>query len=116
MSEDTLAVWRRVKVIHFPMKFCEEPNPENHFEALIDEDLGETKLPEWAPYLASYLLIYLKAIRKFGLKEPQEVEQATQNYRQDSDSYAEFWTDCMIHHGDPNRAVNRSAVKPVFRD
>ena len=116
MSEDTLAVWRRVKVIHFPMKFCEDPNPDNQFEALIDEDLGDAKLPEWAPYLADYLLVHLKLLRRHGLKKPHEVERATLQYRQDSDQYSEFWTDCMVHHGDPNRAVNRSAVKPVFRE
>ena len=116
MSEDTLAVWRRVKVINFPMKFCDDPDPENKFESLIDEDIGDTKLPEWAPYLASYLLIHLKALRKHGLKKPHEVECATRDYRQESDAYADFWTDCMVHHGDRNRAVNRTAVKAVFKD
>lgn len=115
MSEDSEAVWRRVQVIHFPMKFCDDPDLDNEFEAEIDLDLGD-KIPTWAPYLASLLIEALKNLRKDGLQKPSEVEHSTLKYRQESDPYADFWTERMVYHGDPNRTVNKNLVKDKFKD
>ena len=43
-------------------------------------------------------------------------QSCTSSFGAANDSYADFWTACMIHHGDRNRAVNRTAVKAVFKD
>ena len=115
MSEDTDAVWRRVQVIHFPMKFCEDPDPNNPLEALIDIDLSD-KLETWAPYLASFLLTHLQAVRRTGLRKPREVEHSTRDYREDCDQYADFWTERMLYHGDPLKAVLRTEVMDSFAD
>lgn len=114
MSENTEAVWRRVQVIHFPMKFCENPDPENPLEAKIDVDLSDT-LPILAPYFASFLLPYLRSVRNSGLQKPVEVEHSTTSYRAECDLYADFWTDCMENHGNVRRTTLRSPAKQALR-
>lgn len=76
MSEDTDAVWRRVQVVNFPMRFCDSPDPQNPFEGKKDVHLGD-KIPLWAPFLASYLIPHLQKVQKFGLERPVEVLHST---------------------------------------
>ena len=90
MSEDTEAVWRRVQVVHFPMKFCDDPDPENPFEALIDVDLSG-KIPLWAPFLPNYLLRYLRMLREDGLRKPAEVDRGIEYAKTGGITRKLFW-------------------------
>ena len=55
ITSDDGGTWRRIRVIHFPRKFVENPDPSNHLEAKIDTKLKD-KISQWAPTFASYLI------------------------------------------------------------
>lgn len=92
ITSDDGGTWRRIRVIHFPMKFVDNPNPENEFERKIDEKLKE-KIPQWAPTFASYLIhIYNKYYNiKNKIAEPEEVMVSTNKYRKAQDLIREYF-------------------------
>lgn len=93
LSENTFAEWRRIRLIDFPVKFVDEPDPNNPLEKQVDEDL-DNKIDLWAPYFAGYLVYWLRIIYDEGgfknIKEPQAVMKRTQKYKDDNDPWKEF--------------------------
>lgn len=87
--------WRRLRVTPYESVFVDEdPKGKNQF--LKDEDLQED-FPNWAQPLmyliiTKYYPIYEKGIngKRYKLNEPAKVKQHTNNYKLDSDVYAEF--------------------------
>ena len=55
MSEDSYAVWRRVRVIDWPVRFTERPQEGNAMEGLLDPLLDE-KARRWPPYFAGMMV------------------------------------------------------------
>lgn len=92
ITSDDGGTWRRIRVIPFPMKFVESPDPNNEFEAKIDTKLKE-KITQWGPTFASYLIhIYItKYDHKNKVKEPEEVMMSTNKYRKAQDLIREFF-------------------------
>jgi len=82
MSENTLAVWRRVRVINFPINFVADPTAPNERKANphIDRVLAAA-----ASYLLSMLVHYYQLYLTEGLVEPSEVLSATRQYQTDLD-------------------------------
>ena len=92
ITSDDGGTWRRIRVIPFPMKFVENPDPNNPNEAKIDTKLKE-KITQWAPTFASYLIhLYMtKYDTKNKVKEPEEVMMSTNKYRKAQDLIREFY-------------------------
>lgn len=92
ITSDDGGTWRRIRVIPFPMKFIDNPDPNNQFEAKIDTKLKE-KIGQWAPTFASYLIhLYItKYDSKNKIKEPEEVMMCTNKYRKAQDLIREFF-------------------------
>lgn len=99
LSENTFASWRRIRLIDFPVKFIENPDPDNSLEKLIDEDL-EKKIDEWAPNFAGYLTHWLKTIYDEGgfknIKEPEAVIRRTQEYKDENDHWREYINEYLL--------------------
>lgn len=89
VSEDSYAVWRRMRIVDFPVKFSKDPDPRDPMSQMADESLPR-QLPDWAPHLAGYLLKYVCRLRADGLTPPRTVERSTEDYRDDNDDYAEY--------------------------
>lgn len=85
--------WRRIRVIDFNSRFCENPKKPNEF--LIDPTIKE-KLNTWKPYLISILLHYYTLYKKEGIIEPEEVKSATNKYKTDNDKFNEFFDVCLV--------------------
>lgn len=91
VSEDSFAVWRRMRIVDFPIKFSSDPEPGDPLSQLADETLPN-HLPRWSPYLAGYLVKWICRLRSDGLRPPNAVSQSTNEYRDDNDPYLDFRT------------------------
>lgn len=84
IKEDTLAVWRRLKLVPFSANFS---------GAARDDSLRYKLQSEW-PGILNLLLQGCKDWLKNGLCEPEEIEIATSEYRQSQDPLADFIAEC----------------------
>lgn len=85
--------WRRIRVIDFNSRFCENPKKSNEF--LIDTNI-KTKLNIWKPYFMSILIHHFNLYKKEGLVEPDEVKNSTNKYKTDNDKFNEFFDSNII--------------------
>ena len=80
--------WRRIRVVEFKSKFCENPVKLNEFK--IDPTI-KNKIKFWRPYFMSILINSYNDFLKNGLQEPDEVKKATAKYKDDNDKFNEFF-------------------------
>lgn len=92
LSENQAAVWRRVKVINFPVKFVENPIAKN--ERKINVKLSED-LDSCSSAFLSILIHYYNKYKKEGLSEPEAIQSATSMYKNESDLAQNFYNDCL---------------------
>jgi P4 family phage/plasmid primase-like protien len=97
MSESTLALWRRVRIIDFPTSFVDEPIEAN--EKKIDPDL-DVKLRAAAAHFIPILTEYYRLYKRDGLKEPDQVQEATRNYKASIAAVKDFVEKEMVADAD----------------
>jgi phage/plasmid-associated DNA primase len=86
-AEDS-GTWRRMEVIEFKSKFCENPRESNEFP--IDKHLSE-KMKNWIELFMALLFdVYYTKYKKEGLKVPFEVIKFTSEYQTTCDLYSDF--------------------------
>ena len=92
ITSDDGGTWRRLRVIDFNSKFVENPDPLNPNEFMLDDSL-KSKISQWAPAFASYLIhIYnTKYDVVDKVPEPEEVQCATNEYRKEQDFVREYF-------------------------
>jgi P4 family phage/plasmid primase-like protien len=88
---------RRIRVIEFKSRFCDNPKKANEYH--IDPDVKQ-KSRLWRPYFMSILMhyyqIYISEIKQFGkIEEPEEVKIATNRYKNDNDKFNDFFEECV---------------------
>uniref|UniRef100_A0A6C0F628 SF3 helicase domain-containing protein n=1 Tax=viral metagenome TaxID=1070528 RepID=A0A6C0F628_9ZZZZ len=81
--------WRRLRVVHFPCKFVENPNPNNPLEHKIDRDIPN-KIKKWAPTFLSLLIHRFTNYKEEGIKAPPAVMKFTEQYRLNNDIFLEY--------------------------
>ena len=81
--------WRRLRVVDFPSKFVDEPNPKAPNEYKKDSTIP-LKLKYWAPYFMSMLIEFYKKYQNEGLREPECVMKFTKDYQRRSDVYMDY--------------------------
>ena len=84
--------WRRIRVIEFTSRFCENPTKPNEFK--IDPKMKQ-KISQWRPYFMSILLHYYQKYKNMTLTEPEEVTIATAKYKVENDKFNEFFDNCI---------------------
>lgn len=89
--------FRRLRVIEFKSRFCDNPKKENEF--LIDPSL-KTKMKNWRPYFMSILIhwyhVFQKEMQETNrIEEPEEVLVATNRYKNNNDKFNSFFEDCI---------------------
>jgi|UniRef100_A0A6C0AM57 P4 family phage/plasmid primase-like protien len=89
--------WRRIRVVEFKSRFCDNPVKENEFK--IDPTI-KTKINEWRPYFMSILINWYYKFLEQGMNEPDEVKQATAKYKVDNDKFNEFFDAVLEEHSD----------------
>lgn len=82
---------RRLRVINFTSRFCDNPIKTNEFK--IDPSI-KTKIRNWRPYFMSILIhyygIYQEEIKNGSINEPDEVKIATNKYKAENDKFDEY--------------------------
>lgn len=80
--------WRRIRVIEFSSRFCDNPKRKNEY--LIDP-LVKYKIEKLKDIFMSILIHYYTLFCKEGLNEPQQVMRATTKYKYDNNKFTEFF-------------------------
>lgn len=80
--------WRRIRVVEFKSRFCDNPVKQNEFK--IDPTI-KYKIKSWRPYFMSILIHWYQKYLEEGMKEPDEVKKATNKYKVDNDKFNEFF-------------------------
>lgn len=88
ITDTTQSIWRRVKLINFPVTIPEDKRDKNLRDKLRRPENQKAKLAWLVNGAASWF--------KSGLGEPPEVTEATKAYRQDQDIVGSFVGECCI--------------------
>jgi putative DNA primase/helicase len=111
-SQDN-GVWRRVRVVHFPINFVENPTEEH--EKLRDNTL-ETQVKEWKESFISILIEKYKILKtKYNgtIPEPKEVTEYTDNYREETNTMLQFSREVIEEA--PGESIKLTDLYQIFR-
>jgi P4 family phage/plasmid primase-like protien len=89
VPSDDGGTWRRIRVVRFGSKFCENPDPNKPNEFPIDTELS-ARFDEWKEPFMSMLIEVYKKIVTTKIKEPDEVLECTREYQRRNDIIADF--------------------------
>lgn len=102
VNETTIAIWRRIDLIPFDMKLPPEKQIRDLHERLLQEKEG---MLQWA-------LRGCLTWQKIGLKAPNEVVEATRQYRSEMDVLSEFFEDLCVFS--PSGQVARKRLSEAY--
>jgi len=112
LEENTWAAWRRIKVVHFPMIFVD--NPRRLHEGQKDSKLGE-KLNRCVGAFICILFEHFRQLKAADtLAEAPAVTAATEQYKSENDIFAEFQEECLVEEKDARLEWKKGAL-PAFR-
>ena len=92
-SENTLALWRRVRCVSFVTSFVEDPRLEHVRK--IDYDL-DAKITAAAPHFIGILIEHYRRFKVEGMMEPPAVTAVTAKYRDSLDTIKEFVDEKLV--------------------
>jgi len=104
VSESKDAIWRRMHLVPFDVTIPEAERDEHLLEKLRAEADG----------ILAWAVRGCLAWQRDGLKPPKAVQDATSEYRSDSDVLADFLGDVAIVNGDEANTVSRSAIREKY--
>ncbi len=102
VSDTTHSFWRRIKVIPFERKFSGDERDNN----LLD------KLKKEASGILSWAVEGCLKWQKEGLKTPEIIQSATNEYRTEMDIFRQFLEDCTIEK--ENSGVDSTAFFQAY--
>lgn len=107
--------WRRIRVVEFCSKFCDDPDPDNPNEYKVDLTLSN-QLNDLGQALMSILIEYHKKYKAEGLKEPGAVMAYTTEYQKRCDVYLEFVNTYVVNTGDRHDVLRLSEAYAAFKE
>ena len=107
--------WRRIRVVEFMSKFCEDPDPANSLEFPVDTTLSEQS-DHLGKALISILIKYYAKYKAEGLREPPAVMAYTMEYQQRCDVYLEFVNTYIVATEDKNDIIRLSETYACFKE
>ena len=105
-------VWRRLRVVEFASKFCENPDPSKPNEFMMDLELSD-KFDRYADHFVSMLIERHKNINPNKITEPREVINATQKYKDNNDVIGQYVNDRIIKD---DSAKEKIGIMEVYAD
>ena len=112
VPSDDGGTWRRIRVIEFSSRFCENPDPNKPNEFPMDLQLTE-KLERFSDIFLSMLIERHKNINPNKINEPREVINATQKYKNNNDIIGQYLTDNIINDEECKEKIG---IMDVFND
>lgn len=89
VPSDDGGTWRRIRVVKFESRFCENPDPNKPNEFPINTELSQ-RFDEWKEPFMSMLIEYYKKMVTHKIKEPEEVMECTREYQRRNDIIMDF--------------------------
>lgn len=111
VPSDDGGTWRRIRVIEFKSRFCENPVKENEFA--MDLELSD-KFERWAEPFISMLIERHKNINPNSIPEPMEVRIATESYKNNNDIIGQFINDRI--EIDKNKPEERLGITNLYNE
>lgn len=108
--------WRRIRVVEWGSKFCDNPDPADPRQFALDPALP-AKLNLWREVFIAYLIdrVYPAYLRDRA-PEPEDVLRCTREYQRNNDVLADF-SDACVERGDPAQdAFTVSTAWRVYRE
>lgn len=84
------AIWRRVKLVHFPRTFF---NEDGTAKAEMDRNLPQWLIDNELPGILNWILEGARQFKTMGLSEPDSMREAVKEYREESDPVLQFVTE-----------------------
>lgn len=115
--------WRRLKVIEFTSKFVADPKAPNELQ--MDESIMHKVLSqEWAECFMAYLIhLHTEGKGLTRLAPPKEVDQYTNDYKEESDAIARFMgeyihknDDAVTNPGEGYETVSWTEIANTFKE
>ena len=125
-ASDDGGIWRRLRLVEWPVKYVDNPDPNNPMEHKRDGTLKarikENELPGIANWLIEGAQKWINGSDGTGehpeLVTPQKVLDATAEYRRSEDNIQEFFDDCLAVTSSPserkNGAADNNHCQPVY--
>lgn len=98
-------IWRRVLLVPFE---------ETIAEADMVKDMGKMLGAEEGPGILNWMLDGYAAWRDYGLAVPQEIRDATDEYRAESDPIGIFMVECVELVKDDDRRVDAVTLRDIY--
>jgi putative DNA primase/helicase len=105
ISDMTISIWRRIKIIPFT-----ETIPEEEWDKQLLE-----KLKGELPGIFNWAIEGLKSYYKNGLQEPEEVTKATKSYKNDQDILLDFFTTSYEFTNNENDRIKASDLYQSYK-
>lgn len=103
--------WRRIRLLEFLSKFVDNPKKKNEYK--IDRGLKD-KMRYWQEMFMWLLIQYHRRYKKHGIYEPPEVTRVTDEYKENSDFYSQFFNEHMER--DLNSKISIKDTYAYFRN
>ena len=105
--------WRRMEVIEFKSRFCE--NPKESHEFAIDKHLSE-KMRNWKELFMALLIdVYYAKYKTNGIKVPLEVIKFTLEYQKQCDLYTDFISENLDDTKENSDVIDISQLYDEFK-
>lgn len=103
--------WRRIRLLEFLSKFVDKPKKKNEFK--IDRSLKE-RMNDWYEMFMWLLIQYHRRYKREGIVEPPEVTRVTDEYKENSDFYSQFFNEHIER--DLNSKISIKDTHAYFRN
>jgi phage/plasmid-associated DNA primase len=87
--------WRRIRVVPFDSKFTDNPDKNNKKEFNIDADIMD-KIERWTETFISMLIHIHKTTDLKVIKEPSDINIATQKYKENNDIIGQYLAEKIV--------------------
>lgn len=114
VPSDDGGTWRRIRVLHFDSKFCEQPDSKNNKEFPIDTELGNN-FDRWADPFLSMLIEFHRNTDLKNISEPMEVRIATESYKKNNDIIGQYISERIVKDEETDQSVMLQAAYTDFK-
>jgi len=112
MPPNDKALWERVLIIAFLMRFIDNPDPTKSNELKADKKLME-KLKAEAKYIAAWMVQGSMIYDDTGLQVPESVGKTSVEYQENEDILKDFLDECCVL-GEASDSVYRTTSKILY--
>ena len=106
--------WRRVKNTEFISKFTYDIEEDSVLDFKIDTELAE-RFEDWAEPFLAILIEYHKRYRREGIREPDEINEYTSEYRAQSNHFRDFINDRIEYDPLYKKGMSIDKIYEIYR-